>query len=203
MPHRIMIRLFTIFCKLNFNKLSAKDLFLQAMKEFSPDKIPFIKLPCPFCRAKHPAWTIHDSYLRYLISFERGTSNTYSIEITRLICSSCGHTHAILPEIIIPHASYSLTFILCVLKDYFSKMKVKHICDKYQISISTLYGWKQLFLRHKKLWLGFLEDMYTSSLSFLSTFPQVDTSINLSLFFTRTGDSFLQGVAKTAHYDSS
>lgn len=199
-----MIRLFTVFCKLNFKTLSVTDIFLESMKDFSSDKLPFMKLTCPYCRAKTPTWSYHDSYQRYLISFENETTLTYTIDITRIICSSCQHTHAILPEIIVPYGSYSLPLILNVLKDYFlSKMTVKTLCEKYQISVSMLYRWKRLFLTHKKLWLGILEDIYQNSIAFLSTLPNFDTSNNLSLFFLYNGHSFLQSIRKTALFSSA
>jgi hypothetical protein len=198
-----MIRFFTIFRKLKLNNFSVKDVFLQFMEDFSEDKIPFTKLTCPACGAKNPAWCYHDSYERYLISYENKTSITYTINVTRIICSSCEHTHAILPEIIIPHTSYSLLFILTVLKEYFSKKKVEKICDKYQISTSTLYSWKKLFLIHKKLWLGILEDMYQDEVTFLRAIPNPNTSKYLSDFFLKTGYSFLQGVTKTAYFNSA
>lgn len=198
-----MIRLFTVFCKLNFNKLSAKSLFLESMKDFTSDKLTFFKLVCPYCGAKHPTWSYHDSYTRYLVSYENQDTVTYTIDITRIACSSCKHTHAILPEIIIPYSSYSLTFILSVLRDYYFKMKIKDICKKYQISVSMLYAWKLLFLQHKKLWLGILEDIYHNSLEFLSSILKFNTSNELHQFFAQNGHSFLQGVSKTALYNSS
>jgi hypothetical protein len=199
-----MIRVFTIFCKLNFKNISAKDLFFAAMRDFTTEKLPSLKLPCPFCGAKHPEWSYHDSYERYLISFEMGATVTYDIDITRIICSSCKHTHAILPEILIPHSSYSLIFILSVLRDYYlSRMTVQSLCDKYQISLSTLYAWKRLFAIHKKLWLGILEDTYQGSLDFLSSIPSINTSADLFVFFADQGYSFLQGVSKTAHFSSA
>ena len=195
----IMIRVFSVFCKLNFNKLSAKDLFLAAMQDFS-----YVKLPCPFCGAKHPVWSYHDSYQRYLISFERGTTVTHEIDIPRIVCSSCGHTHAILPEIIIPYSSYSLPFILQVLRDcYLSHLTVQALCNKYQISPSTLYAWKRLFLVHKTLWLGILQNIYQTAIDFLSSMPSINTSTDLSSFFEQHGRSFLQGDSKTAHFSSA
>jgi Domain of unknown function (DUF6431) len=199
-----MIREFTIFCKLNLIKLSAEDLFWTAMLDFSAEKLSSLVTPCPFCGAKHPSWTVHGVYSRYLISFEKGAPITYTISVSRLICSSCGHTNAILPEIIIPYGSYSLIFILTVLRDYFlSHITVQMLCDKYQISPSTLYAWKRLFLIHKKLWLGFLKDMSQSSLDFLSSFPSHNTSADLELFFINHAHSFLQGVSKTASFSSA
>ena len=173
------------------------------MKDFSSYKLPFIKLACPFCGAKNPTWSYHDSYNRYLISFENEITTTYTINITRIICSSCKHAHAILPEIIIPYCSYSLTFILSVLKSYFFKMTVKALCEKYQISVSMLYDWKRLFLIHKKLWLGILENIYQNSITFSSSIPTFSTSNDLSLFFLINGHSFLQSIHKTAHFSSA
>ncbi|WP_276624136.1 DUF6431 domain-containing protein [Syntrophomonas wolfei] len=63
-----------------------------------------------------------------------------------MICKSCGHTHAILPEVIIPYRSYSILFILTVLRDYYTRSDdIWEIGDKYQIAVSTLYLWIHLF----------------------------------------------------------
>lgn len=195
-----MIRLFTVFCKQNFKILPAKQLFLSAMKEYSIEVIPFLKLPCPNCGAKHPTWAYHDSYERCLISYENNSIITDTIDITRIICSSCKSTHAILPEVIIPFRSYSLLFVLSALKDYFTKgITVAALCDKYQISLSTLYEWKHLFDTHKKLWLGILEDIYQKSLDFLSSILNSNMSGGLGIFFSNNKRSFLQGRKITAH----
>jgi hypothetical protein len=82
-------------------------------------------------------------------------------------------------------------------------MDITNICEKYQISPSTLYGWKQLMLRHKKLWLGILEDIYQDPLTFLASILESNTSNNLQQFFKQNGHSFLQGVTKTARLNSS
>ena len=201
---KIMIRAFTIFCKLNFIKLSALEMFTEAIQDFSKEKLPTLVYPCPFCGAKHPQWSHFASYERNLISFERGSSVIYTITVSRIICSSCGHTHAILPEIIIPYSSYSLVFVLTVLRDYYlSHMTVQALCDKYMIATSTLYAWKRLFQIHKKLWLGILEDAATSPLTFLSSLPSLATSDDLAIFFQRHAQSFLQGVTKTAYFSSA
>ncbi|MDD2498629.1 MAG: DUF6431 domain-containing protein [Desulfitobacteriaceae bacterium] len=174
------------------------------MLDFSKEKLPTLALPCPYCGAKHPQWSNFASYKRYLISFEKGMPITYRIRVTRIICSSCEHTHAILPEIIIPYGSYSLIFVLTVLRDYYlSHMTIQELCDKYLIATSTLYAWNRLFLIHKKLWLGILEDAITKPLSFLSSLPSLTTSDDLAIFFQDHAQSFLQGVSKTAYFSSA
>jgi hypothetical protein len=173
------------------------------MEDYTPEKLPIAKFACPICGAKSPTWSYHDTYKRYLVAYENQNTISYLIEITRVACSSCKHTHALLPEIIIPYSSYGLMFVLSVLKDYFSKMKIKDICSKYQISATLIYDWKLLFLQHKRLWFGILEDMYQDALNFLSSLPNGRTSNDLQLFFSQNNYSFLQGISKKARFNSS
>ena len=192
-----MIRVFHLFCKINSKNLSAEDLFNKFMAEFDPRKHS-----CPWCNTKSPDWKYHADYERWLISFEGGVAVTYRLEILRYKCPSCGHTHAILPESIIPYQSYSFLFIIAVMRDYYTRiLTVANICDKYNISTSTLYSWKELFLLHKKLWLGLLEDAYTSSLGFLDSFYDRSFQYDLQKFFQIMRISFLQGAShiKKAH----
>ena len=179
-------------------------MFLTAMRDFSKEMLETLVYPCPYCGAKHPHWSKFASYERDLISWEKGLPVTYRITVTRIICSSCGHTHAVLPEIIIPYGSYSLIFILNVLRDYYlSHMTVQELCNKYMIATSTLYAWKRLFLIHKKLWLGILEDAATEPRTFLSSLPSLTSSEVLAIFFKNHAQSFLQGVTKTAYFSSA
>ena len=174
------------------------------MEEFSSKKIPLLKLACPNCGAKNPSWSYHDSYSRSLISYENKAVVIDTIDIPRIICSSCKHTHAILPEIIIPFNSHSLLFILSVLKDHFlTDATVTLLCEKYQISISALYRWKELLITHKRLWLGVIENIYKDMASFLSSIPNLNTSLDLFNFFRENNYSFLQSAGKTAHFSSA
>ena len=80
-----------------------------------------------------------------------------SVSIPRVLCTSCGHTHALIPDVLIPFGSYSLCFILSALQRYLNRSStVAALCDSLQISISTLYGWIHLFEQHASLWLGIL-----------------------------------------------
>jgi hypothetical protein len=192
-----MIREFTVFCNLNLISLSARQLFDHFMNCFKMED--FI---CPTCGARHSCRS-HASYKRYLISYESGKTVCYQVSILRVLCTSCGHTHAIIPEIIIPYGSYSILFILTVLRDYYTRSgSIQEICDKYEISISTLYLWIHLFRRHKQLWLGVLQDHIMSSLDFircLINFSMRKLSSGLKIFFLSHDFSFLQGTLKTAH----
>lgn len=186
-----MIRKFSILCKLNFIKDSDLSIFHSIYNDFSVHQ-----KVCPFCHAKHSC-SKHDTYQRDFIVLEAGKPVLHKISITRVICSSCGHTHAILPDILIPYGSYSLFFILKVLRQYFLKtISVEALCAGFQISISTLYAWIRLFRQHKELWLGVVNDAATSSLSFVDgLFDCVSFTKD---FFNLFAFSFLQSHERRA-----
>lgn len=183
-----MIRAFGLFCKLNLINLTAYEAFLRTMSA-----VNIHDYACPFCSCARPDWQKHASYERFLISFEHGLIVTYTVTVIRYKCPSCGHTHAILPEHLIPYSSYSLPFILTVLRDYYTRpVSVESVCSKYDISVSTLYAWHSLFLTHKKLWLGLLEDYLSSSIHFLGVLLPFPSRPFLSGFFSAMRYSFLQ-----------
>lgn len=82
--------------------------------------------------------------------------------LIKLVC------HALLSSALVLYSSYSLRFILVVLRAYFLHQAcVQTICEQAGISVSTLYRWKSLFLTHKALWLGAMESLEASVGSFL------------------------------------
>lgn len=176
-----MIRLFVLFGKVH---LSTLGLFHLIMTNFD-----LSEHECPSCRTRHSSWKKHATYERHLVGFDEGRTTSYVVEIVRYRCASCKITHALLPDIIIPYNSYSILFILTVLRDYYTRtFTLQQICDKYQISHSTLYAWKEVFQKHKKLWLGLLESLQVSETEFLSSASLFD----LGAFFRLTRVSFLQ-----------
>lgn len=88
----------------------------------------------------------HDSYSRYMVTLKNNRIETVILRIPRVKCTSCGHTHAFLPEMLIPYSSYGLRFVLTVLKDYFLHMHtVEKICKIYQIAHSTLLEVERMY----------------------------------------------------------
>ena len=184
-----MIRPFTVFCKLNQISFSDRQWFEREAESLNhTDGI------CPVCRAKS-CLSPFASYTRYLVEWEDGGPVTHEVAVRRYQCSSCGHTHALLSSALVPYSSYSLRFILLVLRDYFLRTAcVQELCGRAGISVSTLYRWRALFLTHKALWLGILEDLDTAEGTFLSG---IDGSF-LQEFFRRFLFSFLQPLRGTS-----
>ena len=157
---------------------------------------------CPVCASRGNC-APHGSYKRILIDVEHGKVVYGSVEIKRVQCKSCGHTHALLPDYIVPYTTYSLLFILRVLCAHFlGSGTVEQLCNRYEISASMLYEWKALFLEHKRLWLGALKDAETAAADFLRRLLGLPSySENFSrAFHGKTAFSFLQRHKAAAHF---
>lgn len=184
-----MIRKFSLFCKLIRIKTSSESLFSSFMKDYS-----LAMEECPCCHSKDNC-IFHSFYERNLIDFIQETTVYHKISVTRVKCQSCGHTHAILPDLIIPYGQYSLFFLLRVLAEYFAHSKtIPEICERYSITASMLYRWKLIFLRHMSDWLPVLEQLEISPYGFLKQLCTMESfSVSFALLFFRlTAFSFLQ-----------
>ena len=162
----IMIRKNSLFCKLIRIKTSSKFIFDSYMAVFQPELET-----CPVCKSCGNCH-VHAYYDRSVIDFRNGRKVTDSLCVLRLICDSCHHTHALLPDILIPYASYSLMFILRILRECFlGRSTMEHLCDRFSITPVQLHKWLKLWNKHKQQWLGILEDSYSSfSMSFIRRF---------------------------------
>jgi len=183
-----MIRLFTALCKTYLKELSEKQRFLAATKEFS-----HLGEACPKCGARGKL-SEHGDYGRGLLSYEEGQIADASLRASRLYCSSCESTHALLPDIVVPYSPYSLLFMLAALIAYYERaMTVEKICAHFGIAVSTIYDWKDRMAFHKDLMLGLLISQKAPSLGFLrSLIRSRRLSETLRRFYQRHSFSFMQ-----------
>ena len=193
-----MLRIFTLFYKIDFKKVpSGIELFNSVTSAFKP-----LSAPCPICRTRGKM-TEHDSYPRYLIDYDGGGVEEHNVTVKRVMCSSCGDTHALLADIIVPYKSYSIIFILRVLKEYFYTRAVTAICRKYGMAASTLYAWRDRYLTHAALELGAIVEaalLHTSR--WLVNAPDICRTSAPSDFYGRFGFSFLQ-FKETPYFNST
>lgn len=179
-----MIRRISQLCKTFSNSISSKSIFDSSMAHFD-----IRTEQCPCCKSIGNCIK-HAYYHRHLVD----SADASSVRVLRVICKSCNHTHAILPDCIIPYRSYSLRFFLSVFADfYLHKFSISSICRKYLISWQLFKKWESLFLLHKSAFLGKLADMSTSICDFISNhiFNGVLSNF-LCEFFMLTTRSFLQ-----------
>ena len=183
-----MIRKNSLFIKLLKIKTSSNLIFESYMARFRPELET-----CPICNSRNNC-NIHAYYDRYLTDFCNGHQYSSCVHILRLVCSSCDHTHAVLPDLIIPYKTYSLFFILRVLAEHFLNLSsVESICDRFDISIGTFYQWLKLWHSHKAEWLGVLLDLVCSDYAFLKhILRSARFSDFLMPFYKKAAVSFLQ-----------
>ena len=183
-----MIRLFTSLCKSVLEKMSDEAIFQEATDDFR-----YHNERCPGCGAEGKLSPYGD-YSRYLVSHDGEEVLESRVSPLRFECVSCGITHALLPDIIVPYSQYSLRFMLTVLVAYFDRnTTVLAVCASYGIAVSTLYAWKHRLLEHKNLLLGVLASLKEPVQVFLrGLFISLRPSDQLCGFFRRYGFSFMQ-----------
>lgn len=157
----------------------------MAVAGFDPDKCS-----CPKCKAIGRLKQIR-SYKRDMISASGNERVDTVVSVPRFLCESCGHTHALLPDILIPFGSYSLRFVLTVLLGYLGRScTVAAFCEHWQIAISTLYGWIHLFTEQYNAWCKIFDRILWVCRDAIRSV--VRTPAFPSSFFLRFGFSFLQ-----------
>lgn len=181
-----MIRLNALDCKLKNTILHIRSLFRQSLQQN-----PLFLLVCPYCGGKGTCRP-RGSYERNLVTFPDKVPEVIRLKIPRVQCS-CGKSHALLPDFIVPYLSYALPMILQILSDYFQRRLTIHgICEKYLVSPPLIYRLKKLFLLHKKQWLGILRDMALSAPDFIEELRTGSYARFQNAFLRLTAYSFLQ-----------
>lgn len=187
-----MITIKALIGKLNFISFSDEPLVSQSLEQ-----VDLSRERCPVCGAVGRCFGMA-TYSRIMITVVCGARMEVTVEIPRARCESCQHTHALLPDVLIPHGSYSLRFILFVLNAYLERTEpVSQLCEHWAISISTLYDWIHLFLEQHNLWARSLERISRVTKAALTKI--CDISSFPSLFYAQFGFSFLHRKA-TARY---
>jgi hypothetical protein len=192
-----MIRLFTAICKTIRNKdNNDSQLFLKSTAAYRHHSGK-----CPRCGAVGKL-TSYGNYSRGLTTLINGKQADFRIKPLRFECTSCKATHALLPDVLIPHSPYSLRFVLGVLAAYAARETiVEKICLSFGIAVSTLYRWKKRFLSQKMLFLGYLFDKDESYIVFLNDLLGYDGCLSARLqdFFMTHGFSFMQNIRLATH----
>jgi transposase-like protein len=190
-----MIRLFTTLCKSLLENFSDVTIFKETTDAFRhyDEKCP----SCGACGKLKP----YGDYSRILVSYEDEMTIESCVNPPRFECTSCGATHALLPDILIPYSPYSLRFKISVLLAYFErKTTVTAVCERFGIAVSTLYSWKDRLLEHKELLLGILASREESAIAFLrSLVGAACLSTRLRMFFRRYAFSFMHCLRKQRH----
>lgn len=137
-----------------FNILDEKHKLteLQRLYDNSLKNLNYHSLKCPCCHSKG-VMNIHSYYQRSL----KVGSNKDLIRITiqRVICKSCGTTHALLPSCIVPYTRFSVHVqTLIISSSLIVSNKLTHqfneLCNYFQIFENNIRFIIKKFINHWK-----------------------------------------------------
>lgn len=190
-----MIREKTLYCKLLLTDISTEQAYSQCLAD-----LQIFKTACISCGAEGSLMRFA-FYKRWVIDLIKGRPVAHQIRVLRLMCGSCGHTHAILPDCIIPYSQYSLVFILKTLSLVFLHADtLERICEKEKITPAQIYRWKKLYLEHRSLWLTAAERLVASEGDLLDRILKLPVPSDfLWQFYRLAGRSFLQSHRNAAN----
>ena len=183
-----MIRLFLNLCKCfhQIKKFSEIEILNHLQKDLFNETGS-----CPFCGAPMEALHKDGHYERDFICYESGAPVYHHITVYCVECSSCRHSHAIEPSVIVPYSSFSLGFLLNVTYAKLTKRfpTIEKFCNHFDISVSTYYRVYKRFLTDSVLLkqLSKLSDILSVWKNTSDEFHHI-----FFLFFDDCGRSFLQ-----------
>lgn len=154
--------------------------FRYTFKTYSDNILDFYGIwnyECPICHSHH-RWKRHGTYPRFLIFPQDGLFREESMDILRLLCTSCGHTHAIFPTDVIPYCVYSVSAILKVcLACLIEKQPVLSLASLHGLCYQMIYAVLRLLrlyldricllLRSLSLWAAAWNPSPAEALAFL------------------------------------
>lgn len=123
----------------SFSKFNKKSFSLT--QDDVQDLMPScedINCKCPNCKAKNN-FSYHASYVRNISFAFENKFYDFKVTVTRVICNSCGSTHALLPDFVVPYKIFSRQAILYIVSKTCSSSVLK-MANKLNISIQLIYS---------------------------------------------------------------
>ncbi len=122
------------FSKIYKNNFSLTQQNVQDLMPSCDD----IHCNCPKCNAKSN-FSYHGSYIRNISLIREEKNYDFQVSVTRVICNSCGSTHALLPSFIVPYKIFSLDSILYTVQNSM-RSSVIVLSEKLKISFELIYS---------------------------------------------------------------
>lgn len=102
-------------------------------------------LTCPYCNSVN-SFHKHGKYKRTIVYFKDDRLLEKEMHIQRVKCCNCNHTHAILPQDIMPYKIYTIPTIVKILSLIFIENKsIPDVSKQFFISFQLLYKYLSNF----------------------------------------------------------
>lgn len=126
------------FSENNLNKFSSYDKRYSYIQSLMPDLSDVYPNKCPSCGAKYKL-VKYGSYHRNISCIIDDTIENYFVSVHRIICTSCNHTHALLPNFIVPYKIMALSSIAIIVKRATASSAYK-LANTLNLSFQAIYA---------------------------------------------------------------
>ena len=99
---------------------------------------------CPKCNAKNN-FSFHGAYSRNIVFVRNNNTYAFNVSVNRVICNSCGSTHALLPSFIVPYKTFSRYSILHIVAEI-SSSSIAKVAEKFQLSFQLVLSFFAIFM---------------------------------------------------------
>lgn len=125
----------------SFSSYSEKNSYIQSLM---PDITDIDRNICPYCHAKGKLIK-YGTYERNLSVLVDNEVENYRISIQRVICTSCNHTHALLPNFIVPYKIMTIFSIAQIAKRASISSAYK-LAETINLSVQMIYSYIAIVL---------------------------------------------------------
>ena len=125
----------------SFSSYSEKNSYIQSLM---PDITDIDRNICPYCHAKGKLIK-YGTYERNLSVLVDNEVENYRISIQRVICTSCNHTHALLPNFIVPYKIMTIFSISQIAKRASISSAYK-LAETINLSVQMIYSYIAIVL---------------------------------------------------------
>ena len=125
----------------SFSSNKEKNSYIQSLM---PDITDIDRNICPCCHAKNKLIK-YGTYERNISILEDDEINNYRISVQRVICNSCNHTHALLPNFIVPYKIMALFSIARIVQSV-SVTSAYKLAEIINLSVQMIYKYIAIVL---------------------------------------------------------
>lgn len=125
----------------SFNSHKEKNSYIQNLM---PDITDINKNICPCCHAKN-SLIRYGKYYRNIAILNDNNIEDYRVSVQRVRCNSCAHTHALLPNFIVPYKIMALFSIAKIVQRAVITSAYK-LAEIINLSITMIYTYLAIVL---------------------------------------------------------
>ena len=125
----------------SFSSYSEVNSYIQSLM---PDITDIYRNVCPCCHAKGKL-VKYGTYERNISVLVDNEVENYRVSIQRVICTSCNHTHALLPNFIVPYKIMAIFSIAQIVKRASISSAYK-LAETINLSVQMIYSYIAIVL---------------------------------------------------------